>query len=60
MSKMADLELEIRDMIERGFFPPSIAKILDIPLGMVYDVLENWEEPKGNAEIFSPFVTINS
>jgi hypothetical protein len=60
MSKMADLDMEIRDMLERGFFPPTISKILDIPLGMVYDVLENWDEVKGNTEVYSPFETVNS
>jgi hypothetical protein len=37
---MADLDLEIRNMLEEGLRPFTIASLLDIPLQMVYDVLD--------------------
>ena len=44
MSKMADLDLEIRNMLEEGLRPFTIANLLDIPLQMVYDVLDAQED----------------
>jgi hypothetical protein len=44
MSKMADLDLEIRNMLEEGLRPFTIANLLDIPLQMVYDVLDTQED----------------
>ena len=40
MSRMADLDLEIRNMLDEGLFPARIATLLDIPLQMVYDVID--------------------
>jgi len=40
MSRMADLDLEIREMLDEGLRPTSIASILNIPLEMVYDVVD--------------------
>jgi hypothetical protein len=40
MSAMAELDMEIRNMLEDGLRPNTIAGILDIPLQMVYDVLD--------------------
>ena len=40
MSRMADLDLEIREMLDEGLRPFSIASILNIPLEMVYDVVD--------------------
>jgi hypothetical protein len=37
---MADLDLEIREMLDEGLRPTSIASILNIPLEMVYDVVD--------------------
>jgi hypothetical protein len=37
---MADLDLEIREMLDEGLRPFSIASILNIPLEMVYDVVD--------------------
>ncbi len=45
MSKMADLDMQIREMLDDGVSPPTIAKILEVPLGMVYDVLESYPDP---------------
>jgi len=57
MSKMADLSLEIQSMLEDGDHPTKIAKILEVPLGWVYDTLESMEP---NEEELSPFATVNS
>jgi hypothetical protein len=40
MSRMADLDLDIRDMLDEGLRPSSIATILNIPLELVYDVVD--------------------
>ena len=40
MSKMADLDLSIRDMLEEGYDPVSISVRLGIPVYFVYDILE--------------------
>ena len=40
MSKMADLSLEIENMLDEGYSPRSISVQLRIPLHFVYDVLE--------------------
>jgi len=41
---MADLDLEIRNMLEEGLRPFTIANLLNIPLQMVYDVLDVQED----------------
>jgi hypothetical protein len=58
MSKMADLEIEILDMIEEGYRPVTIASMLGVPLTWVYEASENAEE--SSTEVYSPFETINS
>lgn len=40
MSKMADLDMEIRALLEEGLRPTSIASLLNIPLEMVYDCID--------------------
>lgn len=40
MSRMADLDLEIREMLDEGLRPTSIASILNIPLEMVYEFVD--------------------
>ena len=59
MSKMADLSLEIQDMLERGSDPVTIAKILEIPITWVYETSENMNV-ESSTEVFNPFLTINS
>ena len=59
MSKMAELEMDILDMLDEGYRPASIASILNVPVTYVYDVVEIQQE-KGNTEVFSPFETVNS
>ncbi len=56
MSKMADLDLSIRDMLDEGYNPVSISVRLGIPLHFVYDVLEYEQD----IEELSPFNTMNS
>jgi hypothetical protein len=58
MSRMADLELDIIDMLDEGYRPATIASMLGVPITWVYEAAENAEE--SNTEVFSPFETINS
>ena len=44
MSKMADLDMEIRNLLDEGISPPNIANILGVQLTMVYDVLETYPD----------------
>ncbi len=57
MSKMADLYMEIEEMLEKGTHPATISAVLDVPVVFVYDVVESIE---GQTEELSPFRTINS
>ena len=41
MSKMAELDAEIRSLLDEGLKPVSIAGLLRCPLEMVYDVMES-------------------
>ena len=56
MSKMADLDLSIRDMLDEGYNPVSISVRLGIPLHFIYDVLEYEQD----IEELSPYNTVNS
>lgn len=56
MSKMSEIHREILEMLEQGDRPIKIATLLQIPLNMVYDVLEEQEQ----SENYSPFDTVNS
>ena len=40
MSKMADIDLEIRNMLAEGLTPARISTLLDIPMQMVYDFVD--------------------
>ena len=44
MSRMSDLDLEIRNMLDEGLRPFTIASLLKVPLQMVYDVIESETE----------------
>lgn len=57
MSKMANLYMEIEEMLEKGTHPATISAVLDVPVIFIYDVVESIE---GHTEEFSPFRTINS
>lgn len=56
MSVMSELHMDIVTMLEAGDRPIKIATLLDIPVSMVYDVLEDLE---ASGE-YSPFETVNS
>ena len=55
---MADLDIEIREMLERDTNPVVIAKMLDIPITWVYDTLERMDDP--DEELYHPNNTVNS
>ncbi len=57
MSKMANLYMEIEEMLEKGTHPATISAVLDVPVIFIYDVVESIES---QTEEFSPFKTINS
>ena len=57
MSKMANLYMEIEEMLEKGTHPATISAVLDVPVVFVYDVIETIE---GQTEELSPFETVNS
>jgi hypothetical protein len=57
MSKMADLDMEIREMLDKGTHPATISAVLDVPVVFVYDVVESIQS---QTEELSPFWTINS
>ena len=40
MSRMADLDLEIRNMLDEGLTPARISTLLNIPMQMVYDIVD--------------------
>jgi len=56
MSKMSELDLCIRDMLEEGYNPVSISVRLGIPVHFVYDILEDDQY----GEDLSPYNTVNS
>ena len=62
MSKMADLEIEIEGRLLDGYGPSQIALDLKVPVTWVYVVQKQHMENvlKGNTEVFSPFMTVNS
>ncbi len=57
MTKLKDVAYDIEQLYIDGFAPTRIAKILDIPLGLVYDWLEeqNVAEAPQDEEIYSPY-----
>lgn len=38
MSKMAELAMEIEDLLRQGFKPVTVAEMLHVPIKWVYDV----------------------
>ena len=43
MSKMAELAMDIEELLKKGMSPKFIAVTLNCPLGMVFDTLEQME-----------------
>ena len=62
MSKIADLAIEIEEMLVDGYSPSQIERELNVPVSWVYVVQQQHmdEVLKGNTEVLSPFETINS
>lgn len=56
MSKMSDLTVEISDMLEAGYLPVTVARLLEIPVNWVYETAD----PEDLADELSPFQTVNS
>ena len=44
MSKMAELDIEIRELLEEGVSPSTIAKELNIPVTWVYVTMKGLEQ----------------
>ena len=57
MSKMGEIDMEIRDLLVEGVHPTKIAQILQVPLNWVYSTLESMESSEPE---FDPYNTINS
>lgn len=55
MSRMAELSIEINDLLEEGYLPVTVARILEVPITWVYEAsdLDSQEE-------LSPYQTVNS
>ena len=53
MSAMSNLTVEISDMLEAGYLPVTVARLLEIPVNWVYETADPEEE-------LSPFQTVNS
>ena len=58
MSRMSNLSLEISDMLEEGYLPVTIARMLDVPINWVYETAE--VDAQDSADELSPFQTVNS
>ena len=59
MSKMAELDMEIRDRLTDGDRPSIIAKELNVPIVWVYDTMKD-QMREVISEEYSPYKTINS
>ena len=57
MSKMAELAYDIEQLYIEGHSPKAIAAMLECPMDVVYEWLEEFNLSK---EEFSPFETLNS
>ena len=60
MSKMSDLTFEISDMLEAGYLPVTVARILEIPITWVYETADTEISGEDITDELSPFETINS
>ena len=57
MSKVNELYLDIKLMLEQGTHPATISAVLDVPVSWVYEVLEDSEKTEDD---YNPFITVNS
>jgi hypothetical protein len=53
MGHMAELDAQIREMLDEGLKPVSIAGLLRCPLEMVYDVIESYEVDSETVDVVS-------
>ena len=60
MSNMSDLSIEIGNMLESGYLPVTLAKILEIPITWVYETADTEISGEDITEELSPFQTVNS
>lgn len=60
MSKVAELYYDIEQLYIDGVGAKRIAQILECPLSIVYDVLEDMGVADKPHEDLSPFETVNS
>jgi hypothetical protein len=61
MSNMSNLSIEIDDMLESGYLPVTIARILEIPITWVYETAETKDDVGEDiTDELSPFQTVNS
>ncbi len=60
MSNMSNLSIEIGDMLESGYLPVTIARILEIPITWVYETADTEIAGEDITDELSPFETINS
>jgi hypothetical protein len=58
MSAMSNLSLEISDMLEAGYLPVTVARLLDVPINWVYETAE--ADAQDPVDELSPFQTVNS
>jgi hypothetical protein len=59
MSSMAEIAIEIEDMLDEGYRPITISALLNVPVTWVYDVAEK-QHSESNTEVYSPYNTVNS
>jgi len=60
MSNMSNLSIEIDNMLESGYLPVTIARILEIPITWVYETAETMDDVEDITDELSPFQTVNS
>ena len=60
MSNMSDLSFDIKDMLEAGYLPVTVARILEIPITWVYETADTETVGEDITEELSPFRTVNS
>ena len=57
MSAMSNLSIEINDLLDAGYLPVTVARILEVPITWVYETADPEVE---STEELSPFETVNS
>lgn len=60
MSQVAELAYDIEQLFIEGYSPKTIAMMLECPVSVVYDWLEEESLDDEEFESFDPFETVNS